>query len=118
MTVLEIILSAVGGLVLVLLGVIAYFGQRLVSQTDAALDESRKQNQALRDEVGFLKNELTGYAELVRHLREETRVLRRSYRALLRAFTALDKWLSIEMAKGRFSQHPPEFTPREDEEPT
>ncbi|GAB3293816.1 hypothetical protein [Hymenobacter tenuis] len=118
MVTLELILSAVGGLILVLLGVIGYFGARMVRQTDAALEENRAQNLALREEVSVLKEQLKGYADLVKHLREEIVVLKRSYRALLRAFNALDKWLGIEAVQGRFNQSPPEFTPKQDENDT
>jgi len=98
----QILLGLFTTVLLVLLGVIGFFGKRLVEQTDAALAAARHNNEALGNQVVELTADLRANAEEMKKMRNELSTFRR-------AFHALDRWIYGEAQHGAFKNPPPPF---------
>ena len=97
------LLSLCGSLLALLIGLLAFFGKRLLGQVDAALQTAANDNAALSQQVVALTNSLQANSA-------ETQKLRGEMSTLLRAFSAFDRWIYGEAQHGSFKTPPPDFS--------
>lgn len=81
-----------GGLLGLLITLLAYLGRKLISQVEAG-----------QASIASLTSSLQTNSE-------ETKKLRNEMSTLLRAFNAFDKWIYGESLQGSFKTPPPDFT--------
>ena len=106
----DVVLSLVISVAWALLLLVGWFLVRTLKQVEDAIQASKAETTALRAELGTVKADLRDYAGQVQRQSEELGALKKSYAALLHAFTAMDKWLYGQAMQGKLP-HPPNFRP-------
>lgn len=97
------LLSLVGILFGVLIAMLAFFGRRLLSQVDTALAAAATRDTQHTEQMATLTHTLeTTVAKLNK--------TEQAMGSLLRAFTAIDKWIYGEAQHGTFKNPPPDFS--------
>ena len=85
------LLYCCGALLSLLIGLLTYLGKKLISQVETA-------HESIASLTASLKTNS-----------DETKKLRDQLTTLLRAFTAIDKWIYGEAQHGTFKNPPPDF---------
>jgi HAMP domain-containing protein len=103
------LLSICVWLLVALVGVVAFFAKRLLKQNDDALATAAANNAAAVAANTVLSQQVEVLTSTLHTNSEETKKLHGQLGTLLRAFSALDKWIYGEVQHGTFKNPPPDF---------